>query len=325
MTSNLLLNRSFFLSGNTSSSSCPFPLNATGRILLNDPGFLTWQCLVGILCLIGALCNAFLITVILKYRSLRRNSGTIIAHLLLIHLLLCSVSLPMAANRVAKVTSPSIFGPVDCDACRFQHFSQATFNGLVNWSDALLGMHRLIAIFLPTYFHLCNRRIVQFACMCICYALTLAYSLPGVFGQLAFYRISPIGTCAFVSRSRFSTTMLSVTAYCPVVIVFLATTIIIARATVTAKKKRAQLKGDNSRNSLEMSSRQAELAKKVNGYSERQKRTTRMLVASFALSLTCQMTGYAFLLAGLSSRYPETQLCVWFLQLTQYTVTPVGV
>ncbi|OQV25536.1 hypothetical protein BV898_00475 [Hypsibius exemplaris] len=295
-------------------------LNGTVKSFAGDRGVIAWEYLTSLVCAVGALTNITILLIILRYPLLRKGAGLFIAHLLVCHLAICAVCLPLAILRIAKVTTPSI-GLQDPLVCRHQHVFHATFNTLVNWSEGLLAVNRLVAIFLPLKFPLFNRRPVQCACLCVCWAVTLAYSLPPLYEDLAVYKLSSIGTCAFVAKSAFSTALLSFNAYCPLFLMAMAGVAIVYRANLP--RRRFQTTEESNRVSSITPRQAKDNLVQLNSNAKRQKRTTRMLMTSFALSLFCQVPQYISLLAGYSAAHPEIVLCFWFMQLIQFTSTPV--
>ncbi|OQV24903.1 hypothetical protein BV898_01485 [Hypsibius exemplaris] len=299
---------------------CVVQYNASAvRGFSPDPVVYSFQSISGAFCCFGVFANLLLLAVVLRSAQLRKGAGVVIAHLFIVQTVNCALILPTAIARVAAASVAD--GPMNCGFCRLQVVVQVAFNTIVNWSEALLAVNRLVAIFFPLHFNTFNRHSVQYAMLGLCWFSTAILTVPPAFGLLAGTKMTVLGTCAFVNRSAAFSGLLSFNAYCPLALVALAAVVIIGRITFRVDRFSTRA-SPHAIAAVPVNSPNNTVAV-PSSMSERQKRTTKMLCMSFAFSLVCQLPLYLIPLTGLSVGFPELVLCFWILTTVQFAVTPV--
>ncbi|OQV25537.1 hypothetical protein BV898_00476 [Hypsibius exemplaris] len=303
-------------------SFCMVPFNRSNltAIPIQDPAILAWSYLTGALCMIGIVTNLTVLSVVCASPQLRKGAGIFIEHLLFCHLALCLIAFPMIISRVYETTITATTNIPSCSSCRYQHILHVLLNNLVNWSDGMLAVNRLVAIYYPSKFRTFNRRPVHYVCIVLCWLCTLAYSFPPLFGHLAQYKMSPLGTCGFTNGTRTFVVIMYLDTFSPIVLAVWAGWVIIRRG--RTRNQVATMRRCIQRD-LPLYGRPSLPSINTNSFNERQKRTSKMLVTSFAFTLACQLPQYVTMLTNHSSRHPRMAVWFWCLAVVQFAATPI--
>ena len=100
-----------------------------------------------------------------------------------------------------------LIGRVCCDACQQQHPLFVTFNAMINWSEGLLALNRIVAIAFPLKFRALNRNSISILRYFVV-GFSFYYSRsrrPSMWEQLIAhaYRDMPIGTAGRFGTKTF--------------------------------------------------------------------------------------------------------------------------
>ncbi|OQV25510.1 hypothetical protein BV898_00450 [Hypsibius exemplaris] len=293
-----------------------FTANLTAQEAPIDPVLICWKVLTGIFCLFGALSNVFVLIVLIKSPTLRRGAGLLIAHLLTCHVFMCSIGQPVYIHFVWAHASNNP-NPDNSNFCPYYAPFLVTIGILVNWSEAALAFNRFVAVFFPTKYVVLNRTIVHYSVLFVCWSCTLAVSLPPALGAFGSYELTSLGTCGVhytLSTSvAFGLTFLN--SYVPLIILTAGTVIILAKFTATHFGQSTAI----IRPQLEQNAAGPPAART----SERRKRASRMLLASFVLSLACQFPLNVVVLTGTQFRFPKETLWIRTLSTLEFAITPI--
>ena len=289
------------------SSSATTTLTASPR----DLAALIWLFLTGLCCGLGCLANSLVLVVILKYQILRQGVGLVIAHLLVCHFIMASVNYPLIMSRVLATMSNV---ELSCELCHQQHPLFVAFNKMVNWSKGLIALNRLVAILAPITFRSWNKSYIQCAALIICWCSVLLFVVPPIFDVWDTYRMTFIGTCVLDTlpdTSHVYYLLFTFNAYSPIILITTATIIIVGKFARDFPRLRVPLHNSASPKSQSV-------------MSNRQKRISRMLLISFVLSLTCQLSTYTAMICGVMVKQPVMALYFFWLSLVQYCASPVS-
>lgn len=242
---------------------------------------IAWPVIAGIKTVIGALCNLFVLIILLKFKTLRKGAGLLIIYLLTTNLLLSILAFLLYIHRIAKAS----YTQLDCNICRYEHPFHPILNTMTNWRESLLVLNRTAAIVLPVSYRTLNQHIYQYSAWALGWLLTLTFAIPPAADYLGSYIVTPIGTCLTAFRSRALSGLFSFMSYCPVALMALAAVVSMAEF---LWKNRLQRQGRVSGEPVGSTGQQKHVSG-GGGMSDRQKRLSRMLTLEFVLSVTCQL------------------------------------
>ncbi|OQV25508.1 hypothetical protein BV898_00448 [Hypsibius exemplaris] len=296
------------------SEYCVVPINNSSTIRHYESiDLLAWKWSTAVICSVGVAFNLLLLFIGVRFSSWRQGGGLFIAHLLFCHFVMCAAILPAAVHLISQqATNPQ---STRCHDCRYLQPFHSTFTFIINWSEALLACHRIVAICLPLQFHRCNRKSIQRLALAFCWTLALSTSLPVIFNVNGSFRMNPLGACVIDLSTRTIQTMTSINNYCPLALTILGTVVITTRF----------MRGVPNRQRVSVNVVDAPLHGNARSMTRQQKRTTKMLVMSFGLILLCQLPFYVITLTftSLLSKYPKLLYLFRTLSAIQYAVTPV--
>ncbi|OQV18369.1 hypothetical protein BV898_07572 [Hypsibius exemplaris] len=273
----------------------------------SDSTLLVWQYLAALLSLLGTVSNLFVLIVVLRQPALRAGAGIFVAHLLLCHLALCSVTFPVIIyyiNRAYRLFD------IDCGACRYRHVLHVAFNNLVSWSDALLAMNRIVAVFFPIHYRYIIRKSVQFLALALIWLNATWLALFPTLDYLASYKPTPLGTCFLAIRNSTFRIMFSITFTLPLVLMGLAAFSVLGKLAWVRRSRRTVVAAWPA-------------AVHATVMSERQTRASLMMLGCFAVSLVSQVASLVQPLIVISVRYPALSIYLWLLSWIQYSFTPI--
>ena len=210
----------------------------------------------------------------------------------------------------------------DCKQCQQQHPLQVTFNTMTNWSEGLLALNRLMAIWFPVQFRIFNKNFVQSIALFCCWLSILAMAVPPAVDVGGTYRMSPIGTCVMLPNNVLILALFVVNAYCPMVLIAVAAVVIIFKFAGESRLSRCRSVFPVAPTAEHHSTGQRSATP---GYamSERQKRISKMLMITFVFNWTCQLPTYIAIIVGISERQPILAMYFSFLSILQFSATPV--
>ncbi|OQV25540.1 Long-chain-fatty-acid--CoA ligase 5, partial [Hypsibius exemplaris] len=283
-----------------------------------------------ILCFTGALTNGGLLIVVLKFESLRKGAGIFIAHLLLCQLILLATVLPVGIHTVSLAAKSRANGgtQVHCEVCVFQQSAGMALFYLINFTEALLALNRLIGVYYPTKYHIINRRIFHVVGLAFCWTLSLGFTVPPIFQLGALYQMSPLGNCVVTVVSQKSRAplvlLLALYVYVPLIFTTVAAVLISMRL-ISSHRAVAPTRKANSTPGNDDGSRSAppHNSTRQPNMSERQRRMSKMLITSFAVNFLCQLPQFILAASGLIMRYPVALLWTTALLSFQFLVTPI--
>ena len=211
---------------------------------------------------------------------------------------------------------------LDCKQCQQQHPLRVTFNAMINWSEGLLALNRLMAVLFPVQFRTFNKNLVQYIALFCCWLSTLAMAVPPAVDVGGTYKMSLIGTCVMVPNNVLTLALFVFNAYCPMVLIAVAAVVIILKF---ARESRLSRRRPVFPVIVAAEHHSTGQRSATSGYamSERQKRISKMLMITFIFSWTCQLPTYIAIIGGISERQPILSMFFFFLSLVQYSATPV--
>ncbi|OWA54931.1 hypothetical protein BV898_19318 [Hypsibius exemplaris] len=293
------------------------------NVSVNQLGVTAWIYCTSVLCVVGATLNLFVLILITKYSVLRTGVGHLIAHLLLCQMIMCAAIIPVSVHRITTV--PKDLNLIYCRECKEKHPFQVIFTAIINWNEGILSLNRLLGGIAPIYYHNLNSRRMQYGSLLLPWSLVLLFAVPPAFDVWGVYLMSGIGACTLVPRHVVSVTLFVLNGYVSIVLTFVAAVGIIARFQFTAHHKKRTVEATNNAAALApaVGPRVTPPFVASNWFSERQKRVSKMLVATSVSSICCQLPHYAFLLAGLAPKYSLTMGYLTALAYVHFTATPV--
>ncbi|OQV16300.1 hypothetical protein BV898_09608 [Hypsibius exemplaris] len=315
---------------------CLVRLNSTNqpRPPPETPVIAAWIYLTGGFCIVGVSTNLLLLAVLSSSANLRRSVGGLIAHLSFNYFLLSSIIVPVSITLVQ--TAASGLQPEHCQLCRAYLLFYYFFNVLSNWIEGLLAANRLVAVLLPTYYHLVRPRRIQLMSLGLCYTFVVAVSVLVALDldSLATIKMSQQGQCNIVAHSQSVRVLLAWNLYCPQILSTLGM-VALSRKFLLCHRRSARVAATQQLQSThELSPNSGTAARGGTGPggpalpapSERRKQMTRMLAFSFFLNFTCQMPLF-ILIQGfphVNASYPNVLMFLRFLAVVQYALTPVA-
>ena len=198
--------------------------------------------------------------------------------------------------------------------CHQQHPLFVAFNKMVNWSKGLIALNRLVAILSPITFRSWNKSYIQCVALIVCWCSVLLFVVPPIFDVWDTYRMTFIGTCVLDTlpdTSHVYYLLFTFNAYSPIILITTATMIIVGKFARDSPRLRVPIHKSPSTKSQSV-------------MSNRQKRISRMLLISFVLSLTCQLSTYTAIVGGVMVKQPVMALYFFWLLLVQYCASPVS-
>ncbi|OQV22856.1 hypothetical protein BV898_03288 [Hypsibius exemplaris] len=278
------------------------------------PAIIVWTYLVGIFSVIGSAANLLVLTVVLLFSSLRKGVGILIPHLLVCHVAVCAVLCPL----FLRAYTPKYLRPNACEECRYQEPFFLTLAYIINWSDTLLAINRFVAVLFPAKFALINRHLIQILAVMMSWCVVLLTTFPPMFDIWAVYRMSPSGVCTVVHTSKLAGFLASFHVCCPLLLLSISGVCIAVRLTV-ARPQIIPAMGAQVARSGPVGPPPAQTV-----WGGRQKRMSRMLLASFVCSLACQLPQFVWTLASYNSpRNPVVGAFLGLWALLQYGLIPM--
>ncbi|XP_055340724.1 protein trapped in endoderm-1-like [Paramacrobiotus metropolitanus] len=164
--------------GNATNFTRIGPNTTDIKAYITYPGWLTfWFIVMIFLCILGAFSNSLLFMAIVTSRKLRKGSGTLIAHSILIEAFLCVIGVPLI---MASTYMPQ-FGWPSKTMCKWTMllFYGPIFAG--TWASVLIAINRFVAIFFPHVYSKLTTPPLLALVIALGWAVALASSVPMFF------------------------------------------------------------------------------------------------------------------------------------------------
>ncbi|XP_055337371.1 rhodopsin-like [Paramacrobiotus metropolitanus] len=160
-----------------------------------------WVAIIGILAIIGTSLNVPLFVTIATGSKLNTGSGALIAHLLFIESMLCSVWNPIIC--ISMYTAH--IKPLSHTFCQYALFGYYIFLHCANWSTLLLAINRFVAIMFPHQYSKVSSKPALLFSMSFGWMVAIGFNLPGFLGVSGDYvPIPPWGGCGTKVTAQFA-------------------------------------------------------------------------------------------------------------------------
>lgn len=216
--------------------------NSTGSKPHGKPSSQTiavWYVTIMILCVIGAVNNLLLLTVIFKTRKLRAGAGILVAHLIVIFSVMCTFLYPIS-NTVIFMQAYNI--RVSDTFCRAIQGPAGACVIVANWTDVFLALNRFMAICLPHHYARWAQKKVSIALISVAWFFAaLCTGLAALFKIGGEYVATEMGICYFKGHGAFGDAQYFLGASVPNALVGVAAVAVLAKLLLAELRKKRRI------------------------------------------------------------------------------------